>query len=64
VYILPKNSGANDFTKWPDSRRQEIHKDTDAGDKVVGANPDLDGRMITPAERPHRPWLVPGMGRL
>ena len=39
--ILRKNSGANGFTKLPDSRR-EIDKDAGPRDRAVGVNPDLD----------------------
>jgi hypothetical protein len=61
--ILRKDSGANGFTKLPDSRR-EIDKDAGPRDRAVGVNPDLDVGLITPTEPPHRPWLVPGTGRL
>jgi len=62
--ILWKNSGANGFTKLPDSRLREIGKDAGPRDRAVGVNPDLDVRLITPTEPPHRPWLVRGTGRL
>jgi hypothetical protein len=62
--ILRKNSGANGFTKLPNPRRREIDKDAGACDREVGENLNLDVRLITPTEPPHRPWLVPGTGRL
>jgi len=48
------------------SRSEPSGKDVraNAGDGVVAADPDLADAVITPAERPHRPWLVPGVGTL
>ena len=64
MYIFLKDSGANGCTKWSGARQRKIDQDPGAGDTVLGADPDLDGRVITPPERPHRPWLVPSVGRL
>jgi len=64
VDIFLKDCGASGYTKWSDARQREIDKDAGAGDRVVGADLDLDGRVITAPERPHRPWLVSGVGRL
>jgi hypothetical protein len=57
--------------KWPDVHQPEVEKRTigkdvrvNAGDGVVAAGPDLADAVITPAERPHRPWLVSGVGTL
>jgi hypothetical protein len=36
----------------------------DESDGEVASNPDRDNRVMTSPERPHRPWLVPGAGRL
>ena len=48
MYIFLKDSGANGCTKWSDARQRKIDKDPGAGDTVLGADPDLDGRVITP----------------
>jgi hypothetical protein len=65
MHIFLKYRGANGYTRRSDARQRKIDKDPRAGgDRVIGADPDLDGRVNTPPERPHRPWLVPGVGRL
>ena len=64
MHIFLKDSGANGYTSRSDARQRKIDKDPGAGDRVIGADPDLDGRVNTPPERPHRPWLVPGVGTL
>ena len=46
-------------------KRSDVHlPEVGAGDGVVAANRDLDDAVITSTERPHRPWLVPGVGTL
>ena len=47
------------FRKW-----SEAHDPKIAVRAVVISAPDLDQGLMTPAEQPHRPWLVPGAGRL
>jgi hypothetical protein len=71
MYISDKRSCTYGHKKWSDAHQSEVKKpsvgrDVSAGigDGVVAANPDLDDAVITPAERPHRPWLVPGVGTL
>lgn len=67
MYISPNDSGAKGFKKWSsDAHQREINKDVRAGggDEVLATDPDLDNRVMTSPERPHRPWLVPGVGRL
>ena len=70
MYISHKRNCAYGHKKWSDAHQSEVKKpsvgkDVSAriGDGVVAANPDLDDTMITP-ERPHRPWLVPGVDTL
>jgi hypothetical protein len=71
MYVLHKGSCAYGHKKWSDFHQPKIEKPTigkdvraGAGDGVVAADPDLDDTVITPPERPHRPWLIPGVGTL
>jgi hypothetical protein len=78
MYISLKDSCAEGFRKWSDAQqpeinKPEINKDVCAGegDGVVATDPDRDNtdpdrdnRVMTSPELPHRPWLVPGVGRL
>jgi hypothetical protein len=54
------------FKKWSDAHQSEINKDVSAGEGygVVATDPNVDNRVMTSPERPHCPWLVPGVGRL
>ena len=65
MYISPRDSCAKGFKKWPDAHQPEINKDVRASESygVVATDPDPDDRVMTSSERPHRPWLVPGVGR-
>ena len=60
------NSNASGFRKW--SETQELKKigeaRPEAADGGVIAASDLEQEDMTSDERPHRPWLVPGAGRL
>jgi hypothetical protein len=62
MYISVADSRANDFTKWADAYQSE--KLGDVRDGAVIATPALAQAAAVPAEQPHRPWLVPGPGRL
>jgi hypothetical protein len=66
MYIALKDSCAKGFRKLSDAYRPEINKDVraDESDREVDADPDLDNRVMSLADRPHRPWLVPGAGTL
>jgi hypothetical protein len=66
MYISPRGSCAKGVKKWSDAHQPEINKDVCAGEGygVFAIDPDLDNRVMTSPERPHRPWLVPGAGRL
>jgi hypothetical protein len=66
MYISLEDSCTKDFSKWPGVYHPEIAKDVradEAGGDVAG-DTDLDNRVMTSPEPPHRPWLVPGAGRL
>ncbi len=66
MHISPRDSCANGFKNWSEAHQQEINEDVCAGEGygVVATDPDLDNSVMTSPERPHRPWLVPGVGRL
>jgi hypothetical protein len=66
MYISPRDSCAQGVKKWSDTHQPEINKDVCAaeGYGLVATDTDLDNRVVTSPERPHRPWLVPGAGRL
>ena len=60
------DSRAKGFKKWAD-----VHQPKKLGGARAGAGEggviaarDLAQGLMTPAEQPHRPWLVPGAGRL
>jgi hypothetical protein len=66
MYISLKDSCTKGFATWSDVYQPEINKDVRAeeGDREIDADPDLDNRVMSSADRPHRPWLVPGAGTL
>ena len=66
MYISLRDSCAKGFKKWSDAHQPEIENDIRAGegDGVGAADPDLENKVMTSPERPHRPWLVPGVGTL
>jgi len=71
MYILHKRSCGYRHKKLSHGHQPEVEKPTigedvraGAGDGVVAADPDPDDTVIAPPERPHRPWLVPGVGTL
>ena len=66
MYISLKDSGTKSLREWSDAYQPEINKDVraDEADREVHADPDLDNRVMSSADRPHRPWLVPGAGTL
>jgi hypothetical protein len=55
--ISLSQSRASGFRKWSDAHPAKP-------DPLSGNGQDLDYPMIMPVERPHLPWLVPGVGRL
>jgi hypothetical protein len=58
------NSSTREFRKW--SKAQELKTGDEARARVddVIATPDVDQGVTTQDEKPHRPWLVPGEGKL
>jgi hypothetical protein len=66
MYVSLADSRAKGFKKWADVHQPEKLGGARAGvgEGGVIAAPDLDQGVTTPAERPHRPWLVPGAGTL
>jgi hypothetical protein len=66
MYISLKDSCTKGFRKWSDAYQPEINEDVraDEANREVDANPDLDDRVMSSADLPHRPWLVPGAGTL
>jgi hypothetical protein len=60
------NRNKSGFRKW--SKAQELKKPQktrgDASESGRVAAPDVDQDVIKSDEAPHRPWLVPGAGRL
>jgi hypothetical protein len=51
--------------KWADAHPERLGEArTVAGEGAVISAPDLAEAVMTPAEQPHRPWLVPGAGTL
>jgi hypothetical protein len=63
---LPRNNSTSGFRKW--SEAQEVKRrgeaSAEAGEVAVIPTPGVDQTVTVPAEQPHRPWLVPGAGKL
>jgi hypothetical protein len=65
MYISLEDSRAKGFMKWADAHPEGLGEArTVAGEGAVISAPDLAEAVMTPAEQPHRPWLVPGAGTL
>lgn len=65
MYISLEASRANGFRKWSDAHPP--HNNDDDGevardDTIAVAGLDIDCEVMTPPERPHGPWRVPGVG--
>ena len=52
------------FRKWSEAHDPKIAVRAVAAEAAVISVPDLAEAVMTPAEQPHRPWLVPGAGTL
>ena len=61
ISINGKMSG---FRKWAEAHAQNSDGRTGAMDNRDSAVADPDAHGMTADQRPHRPWLVPGIGRL
>jgi hypothetical protein len=65
MYISLEDSRTKGFMKWSDAHPERPGEArTVAGEIAVVAAPDLAQAVMTSAEQPHRPWLVPGAGTL
>jgi hypothetical protein len=65
MYISLADGRAKGFMKWSDAHPERLgDARIVAGEGAVIAAPDLAQAVMTPAEQPHRPWLVPGAGTL
>jgi len=60
------NRSTSGFRKWSEAQELKKLEKTrgDAGESGDVAAPDVDQEAVTWDETPHRPWLVPGAGRL
>ena len=60
------NGSKSGFRKW--SEAQELRKlDDTRGEAVLAggiASLEVGQEVMTPDQTPHRPWLVPGAGKL
>jgi hypothetical protein len=62
---ISMNSRTSGFRKWSEAHDPKIAgARAVAGEAAVISAPELDQRVTTPEEQPHRPWLVPGAGAL
>ena len=65
IYFSLADSRAKGFMKWSDAHPERSGEAcTVAGEGAVMAAPDIAQAVMTPAEQPYRPWLVPGSGTL
>jgi hypothetical protein len=60
------NSSTSGFRKWSAAQEQRKLDDPRGEAALAGgiANPDAGQAVMTPGQTPHRPWLVPGAGKL
>jgi len=60
------NSSTSGFRKWSEAQELKRREKTRAGVGESGgaAAPDSHSEVVTSDETLHRPWLVPGVGRL
>jgi hypothetical protein len=66
MYISLKDSctkGLENGLTSTSQRSTRIFVQDEVG-REFDANLDLDNRVMSPADRAHRPWLVPGAGTL
>ena len=64
--VLLMNSSTSGFRKWSEAqelkRRGEAR--AEAGEVVIIPAPGVNQAVMSPGEQPHRPWLVPGAGKI
>ena len=58
------NSSTSGFRKWSEAQELKRVDEARAGVDDVIATPDVDQGVMTQDEKPHRPWLMPGEGKL
>jgi hypothetical protein len=63
---LSMNSSTGGFRKW--SEAQELKRRgeprAEAGEVAIIPAPGVNQAVMPPGEQPHRPWLVPGAGKI
>jgi hypothetical protein len=63
---LSMNSNTSAFREW--SEAQELKRRGEArakaGEGAIILAPGVNQAVMTPGEQPHRPWLVPGAGKI
>lgn len=64
--VIAINKSSSGFRKWSEAQELKRIGEVRAGATRgrAGVPSDLDQMVITPDETPHRPWLVPGAGKL
>lgn len=62
--IYSADSFAGGFGKWAGARQPDDSNNRHHGASAAVVIADPDDAAMTPIEQPHRPWLVPGAGRL
>ena len=58
------NSKMSEFRKWAEANSQNYDGPTGATDDRDTAVADPHARGKAADQRPHRPWLVPGIGKI
>ena len=60
------NNSTSGFRNWSEAQELKKRERTRAGADESGgsAAPGVDQEVITSEEALHRPWMVPGVGRL
>jgi hypothetical protein len=64
MYISLADSCSRGFRKWADAHQPDDGNNPQVGGSAAGVIADPGDAVMTPSEQPHRPWLVPGAGRL
>jgi hypothetical protein len=66
IMALSMNSSTGGFRKW--SEAQELKRRGEAraevGEVAIIPAPGVNQAVMPPGEQPHRPWLVPGAGKI
>ena len=60
------NSSTSGFRKWSEAQELKSRGEgrAEAAEVTVIPGPAPDQGVMPPVEQPHRPWLVPGAGKL